>query len=212
MCFIRCGTAPYRKGGYKLAANQGGPVNIEKLVQATGYLLKKYDNRRLNYTKLIKELYLADREAINEINASITGDSYVSMKHGPVLSNLYNLIRGKSIDKEAQAYWDCRFSTDGTDLLANFDQYPIGKMSRGEMAILDNIDGQFHQKGYGEMIDYVHAKCPEWKSPGNTSIPIDFEDILRALGRTKQEIDWIMEDRQAFKEEEKTFASLSTEA
>jgi predicted membrane protein len=47
------------KAGYRLASCQGEPMNIEKLVQATGYLLKKYDNRRLNYTKLIKELYLA---------------------------------------------------------------------------------------------------------------------------------------------------------
>jgi uncharacterized phage-associated protein len=187
-------------------------MNIEKLVQATGYLLKKYDNRRLNYTKLIKELYLADREAINEINSSITGDSYVSLKHGPVLSTLYDLIRGKAKDRDAQAYWDIRFSTDGMDLLANFDQYPIGKMSQGEMAILDKVDGQFHQKRYGELIDYVHAECPEWQNPGNTSIPIKFEDILRALGRTEREIDWIVEDKKAFEEEEKVFAALAAEA
>jgi hypothetical protein len=134
------------------------------------------------------------------------------MKHGPVLSNLYDLICGRAKDHNAQVYWDTRFSTDGNDLLANFSQYPVGKMSRAEMAILDNIDGKFHQNLFGEMIEYVHAECPEWQNPGSTSIPINFEDILRALGRTQEEINWITEDNKAFEEEEKLFASLALEA
>jgi hypothetical protein len=186
-------------------------VNIEKLVQATGYLLKKYDNRRLNYTKLIKELYLSDRESISATNSAITGDTYVGMKHGPVLSNLYGLIKGRSLDTKAQMYWDSRFSTDGDDLLANFDQYPEGKLSRAEKAIIDKIDGQFHQNRYGELIDYVHVNCPEWSNPGTTSIPIPFEDILRALERTPEDIDWILEETKAFQREDRIFASLAAE-
>jgi uncharacterized phage-associated protein len=183
-------------------------MQIEKLVQATGYLLKKYDNRRLNYTKLIKELYLSDRESINATNSAITGDTYVNMRHGPVLSNLYNLIKGRSHDKEAQIYWDSRFSTDGGDVLANFDQYPEGKLSKAEKAILDKIDGQFHQNRYGELIDYVHANCPEWHNPGATSIPLPLADILSALGRTQEDIDWILEENEAFEKEDRIFASL----
>jgi uncharacterized phage-associated protein len=186
-------------------------MNIEKLVQATGYLLKKYDNRRLNYTKLIKELYLADRESINISNSSITGDTYVSMRHGPVLSHLYALIKGKSRDAEAQAYWNSRFSTDGDKLLANFDQYPEGKLSRADEAILDRIDGQFHQARYGDLIEYVHANCAEWQNPGSSSIPIKLEDILSALGRTPEQIDWILEETKAFEEEDRLFASLAAE-
>jgi uncharacterized phage-associated protein len=186
-------------------------MNIEKLVQATGYLLKKYDKRRLNYTKLIKELYLADRESIDSSNSSITGDTYVSMKHGPVLSNLYDLIRGKNRNTEAQKYWDSRFSTDGDELLANFDQYPEGKLSRAEESILDRIDGQFHQMRYGKLIDYVHANCPEWHDPGSASTAINLGDILKALGRTPEQIDWILEDTRAFEEEDRIFASLATE-
>jgi uncharacterized phage-associated protein len=186
-------------------------MNIEKLVQATGYLLKKYDKRRLNYTKLIKELYLADRESIDFSNSSITGDTYVSMKHGPVLSNLYALIKGKSHDIQAQEYWDSRFSTDGDELLANFDQYPAGKLSRADEAILDRIDGQFHQMRYGELIDYVHANCPEWHNPGNSATPINLENILEALGRTPEQIEWILEDARIFEEEDRAFASLAAE-
>jgi uncharacterized phage-associated protein len=187
-------------------------MQIEKLVQATGYLLKKYNNRRLNYTKLIKELYLADRESISVSNSSITGDTYVSMKHGPVLSHLYDFIKEKSQDAKAQAYWTSRFSTDGDELLANFDQYPEGKLSLSDEAILDRIDGQFHQARYGELIDYVHANCAEWRNPGNTSLPITLADILSALGRTPEQIDLILEDTKAFEEEDRIFASLTADA
>ena len=51
--------------------------------------------RRLDadYLKLIKLLYLADRAALIETGSPITGDRYVSMKFGPVLSNVLNLIK-----------------------------------------------------------------------------------------------------------------------
>ena len=48
-------------------------MNIDKLIQIANYILKKYDFS-LNYTKLIKELYLADRECIKRTGWSMTGD------------------------------------------------------------------------------------------------------------------------------------------
>jgi uncharacterized phage-associated protein len=183
---------------------------IEKLSQATGYILRKYGSR-LNYTKLIKLLYLADKESFSEINRSVTGDSYASMKNGPVLSQLYDLIKGTSHNAAAQNLWNTRFSTDGRDLTANFDRIPEGKLSRFEKTTLDKIDQKFHNQSYGEMIDYVHdpAICPEWKDPGNTSIPIPIEDILESVGRTPEEIAWIVQDTNVFEQEEKLFRALA---
>ena len=54
-------------------------MNQEKLYQSVGYLLEKY-NGRLNEVKLIRLLYLADREMIRQTGDSITGDNYFSMK------------------------------------------------------------------------------------------------------------------------------------
>ena len=59
--------------------------NLEKLIQACNYLLKK-NNYSLNYTKLIKLLYLADKESLKGAIQTISGDTYVSMDNGPVLS------------------------------------------------------------------------------------------------------------------------------
>jgi len=48
----------------------------------------------MNYLKLMKLLYLADRESMRRNGRPISGDRYVSMDHGPVLSQTLNLING----------------------------------------------------------------------------------------------------------------------
>lgn len=185
-------------------------MQIEKLIQSVGYLLKKYDHR-LNYTKLIKELYLADRDSLRATNQTITGDTYVSMKNGPVLSGLYDLIKGQYKDSHIQLLWNSRFSTDGRDLLAIVDRIPEGKLSRFEKQTIDNIDEEFHSKSYGQMIDYVHnpAICPEWKDPGLSSVSITMDELLSAIGRSPEEIEWILAENRIFDEEEKIFNALA---
>jgi uncharacterized phage-associated protein len=185
-------------------------MRVEKLIQSVGYLLKKY-NYRLNYTKLIKELYLADKISLRAINQIITGDVYANMKNGPVLLGLYNLIKGEYKDPAVQMLWNSRFSTDGRDLLAVVDRIPEGKLSRFEKETLDNIDKEFHAKDFGQMIRYVHdpAVCPEWKDPGLSSTPINMKDILAGIGRSPEEIECILDENRAFEEEEKILSALS---
>ena len=60
--------------------------------QAGSLLLDRHD-RRMPYIKLIKLLYLAAREALIETGVPITGDRFVSMKYGPVLSSVLDLIK-----------------------------------------------------------------------------------------------------------------------
>ena len=62
-------------------------MDIKKVVQVVGYILSKYQGK-LNYTKLIKMLYLADRESMRQTGYPITGDNYVSMPRGVVLSGM----------------------------------------------------------------------------------------------------------------------------
>lgn len=188
---------------------EGQPMafNIDKLVQVSAYLIGKYDSK-VNYTKLIKEVYLADRLSLQESNQTITGDSYVCMNNGPVLSRLYDLIKGTFGDSEKQRYWDSRFSKDGYDIIATNAQYPSGKLSRFEKETLDSVDAQFHDCGYADLIKHVHAHCPEWENPKGTSVPLPQERVLKNIGRTDEEIEWILAENQAFDSEEKKFSGL----
>jgi hypothetical protein len=186
-------------------------LNIEKLIQVCNYILKKYDYK-LNYVKLIKELYLADKESLKSTTKTITGDVYVSMKNGVVLSKTYDLIKGSCKDKTMQNLWNSRFTVDCHDLVALSEKIPESELSQFEKGILDKIDDEFHDYDYGQMIGYIHDNCPEWQDPGDTSIPIRLEDVLRSLNVPDDEIEWIVEENAVYDAEEKIFAALGAKS
>jgi uncharacterized phage-associated protein len=66
--------------------------NEAKATQAAAQFLR-LRGEKMSYVKLIKLLYLADREALIRWGRPITPDRYVSMDIGPVVSRIYDLIR-----------------------------------------------------------------------------------------------------------------------
>lgn len=195
---------PYMKG------QQG--MDIEKLIQVAGYILGKYGGV-LNYTKLIKILYLADRKSLSETGYPITGDSYYSMKNGPVLSSLYDLVRNKYDKKEGvQYYWNSKFTKDGYDIHMTVGFIPHGLLSDYELETLDTVDERFHSLGYGDLIDFVHdpSNCPEWQDT-DSSIPLRKERILSVLGFSEDEIEFLSSEEASYSEEDRVISSLSKE-
>ena len=101
----------------------------EKATQAAALLLERAGGE-LNYMKLLKLLYLADRQAFIESGYPITGARMVSMDCGPVLSEVYNLITTQS---ESQSFWQVAITPQtnytvrlqcqrGQDRLSRFDR------------------------------------------------------------------------------------------
>ena len=182
--------------------------NIEKVIQSCNYLIKK-NGASLNYTKLIKLLYLADKESLKESLQTITGDAYVSMDNGPVLSKLYDLIKGKYNKKDIQERWNNYFLKDGHELKAIVPQIPQDELSAFERKILDQVYERYRNCDVWDLVAYVHKNCPEWKDPEGSSIPIKPEEILESIGKTPEEIDWMIAEANAFEEEERAFLSLA---
>jgi hypothetical protein len=156
-------------------------------------------------------LYLADKESLKGSLQTITGDKYVSMNNGPVLSKLYDLIMDKCRIENEQSLWNSRFTRNGHDIIALTDRIPQGELSAFEMQILDQIYEHFRNFSLREMINYVHNNCPEWKYPNGSSIPIKSVEILESIGRTPEEIEWILAESNAFQEEEQVFLSLANQ-
>ncbi len=162
-------------------------MNTKKLIQAVNVLLEE-NGGRMNYTKLIKLLYIADKQSIKEIGAPITGDRYYSLPKGPILSKLLNLIKVNIPDDSENSVWKTFFSTEGYDLVKNEKNHPgYGKLSRREMRILKELSISFKDKSYSDMIEYVHQenKFPEvrWREAGiQKRIPISLKDLYKSLG------------------------------
>ena len=64
-----------------------------KAAQVAAWFLREAGGR-LSHLKLIKLMYLADRQAMADTGYPITFDRVVAMPHGPVLSMTLNLING----------------------------------------------------------------------------------------------------------------------
>ena len=63
-------------------------------------LLLALDGRSMDRMRLLKLLYIADRELLAESGGTLTGYCAVAMKNGPVLSRVYDLIKGIVVPPE----------------------------------------------------------------------------------------------------------------
>lgn len=70
------------------------PLKVDKTIQAVGVLFRAEGVQRANCMRLLKLLYIADRESIREVGRPITGGAVVAMERGPVLEEVYDLIPG----------------------------------------------------------------------------------------------------------------------
>jgi len=170
--------------------------NEAKTTQIAAFFIKKHGGT-LNYTKLIKLLYLTDREALSRWERSLTGDSYVSMPNGPVLSQTYDLIN-YPIFLGSESYWHKFISKSAYDVSLKTEP-DNNELSTREIDLITGVYEKYKDKTWGQMIDICHDCCHEWEHPGDTSIPIRIEDILKELKKTEKEIELIEEETSNLK-------------
>src|ERR1700675_3469017 len=116
--------------------------NIQKAISSPAILLEKQGGKDSMFF-LVKKLYYADRTALMSWGNSITGDELVSMKKGPVVSGIYDLLKNKG-SKEHLALWNEVFQRSGNTV--SLKKHPsIGVLSAREKDALEKsrktIDG-----------------------------------------------------------------------
>src|ERR1700723_1042474 len=110
-----------------------------KATQAAAFLLKMRGGR-MHYLKLIKLLYLADRTALLRWGVPISTDHYVSMDHGPVLSNIFNLIT----DDKPKPVWAKFISAPLGDYEIELrENAPPDRLSRAEEKLLAEVYAEY---------------------------------------------------------------------
>src|SRR5205823_6164307 len=95
--------------------------------------------------RLLKLLYIADRESLKETGYSITGDHVVAMERGPVLNHVYDLIRRRHPNNEQWAD-HLQLSNYRLKLLKDPGK---GRLSDYEVRKLEEVCGRY-------------AACDEW--------------------------------------------------
>jgi len=146
----------------------------------------------MSYMKLIKLLYLADRDALDKWGRTITTDTYVSMDKGPVLSHVLDRINEGPFPGDASFWAQHITSSGGYEVTLTID--PDGELlSEAEDELLDKIFKVYGHLSRWEIVDLVHT-LPEWKDPDGGAIPIHYADILKALNKDQEDIDAIVDE------------------
>lgn len=128
---------------------------------------------KMNYTKLMKLMYLLERRSLVENSSPVVGGRYVAMDNGPLISEAYDAVKGDA--------WQ-GIERDGYDVIwkgspAETEDY----LSEREETMLDELSDFFRKYSYGAMIEYTHdeSNCPEWKEhyTPNSSAQIPLRSI-----------------------------------
>jgi uncharacterized phage-associated protein len=163
-----------------------------KIVEAAATLLRTEACRRMSYLRLLKLLYIADRESLRDVGRPIVGTRPVAMKHGPVLSEVLDLVKGEHFD---EPIWSEFIRRDGYEVeltkdpgVLTLSRYEIGMLTMTAEANRETDDWELAQK--------THSFA-DWAKNyrEGTSTPIPFEDIIEAVGRCEDR-DEILQDAE----------------
>lgn len=164
----------------------------------------------INVLKLMKLLYLSDRESLKQTGLPISYDNIVSMPDGPVLSKSLNLING-TFDIESSATWDEWISDRANHEVAvkrTFKRADLDQLSNSDLSVLETVWSQFGWMNKYKLRDWTHENCPEWEDPHGSSNPIKEYDLLLKLGISASEAKQLSQSIQSERELDATFARL----
>jgi len=175
-----------------MAGTTADPIRFSfderKAAAAAAYLLS-LEGKRMNYMRLLKLLYLAERQSLATLRMPIIGDTPFSMDQGPVLSRVYDLIRANN----AVGPWGEVIERDTTYEVRLKAVPDFGALSDAEIALLRQASELYRTHDQWALSDMTHD-FPEWEDPNGSSIEIPLERILQAFNKTEDEVECVRQN------------------
>ncbi|WP_146134137.1 Panacea domain-containing protein [Chlorogloea sp. CCALA 695] len=162
----------------------------EKKATQVAAMFLKFGGGKMNYMKLIKLMYLVERSALLEWGRPVTYDYYVSMPHGPVLSETLDRIN-EGAAPDSDSYWVEYISASSDYQVSLLKAGCSEELSEAEDELIERIFKEFGDWNPWELVDYIHKNIPEWVDPKGSSIPIEYHSIFLAGGRTHRDAELI---------------------
>jgi len=200
---------------YTFHMNSPPLYNEERTAQAAAYFLHMAGGR-LPLLKLMKLLYLAERESYRIHGEPIFGDRLVSMPHGPVLSVTLNIVNDWG--GHSMGGWNDWVEDRSGHELALRDpsrirnEQDLRALSDDDVNILHAIWTRFGHFGKYELVEYTHSPaCPEWEDPQGSSLPIPLERLLRAVGYNDERVASVLQHNKERENIQKIWMELPVE-
>ncbi len=163
--------------------------DFDKSLEASAYLLN-LGGGSMEYIRLLKLLYIAERELLAEDASPLTGDACQAMKNGPVLSTVYDII----MDKNWQSAKWHRFITTSGYLIKLVDDPGFDHLSASIVTKLRAVHARYRETNTWDLVEKTH-EFPEWTKnySGTGAATIPLEDILEGMGAEEGTLEAIRE-------------------
>ena len=158
--------------------------NERKSAQIAAYFLRLH-GQAMPYRKLVKLLYLADRQALIETGYPSTGDRLVALPDGPALGRLLQLLGGATCPPDS--CWREYVSAPIDGCVAPLGDGDFERMSRYERSLAAETLERFGVMSFKELAAHTQ-QLPEWRKPPDGERPIDPILILRSAGLGDEDI------------------------
>jgi uncharacterized phage-associated protein len=139
---------------------------------------------RIDKLKLIKLLYIAERESLRLRGRPMLYDELYSLKDGPICSSTLNAING-GVDVDT---WSKYIKKDGkTDIyVVSEDESEFqDEISASDMELVKSVIKGFMWMTTSQVRNWTHdaRNCPEYTEVENNSrLPISYFDLANAVG------------------------------
>jgi len=155
--------------------------STKKTIQAVAVLLR-LSGGPMGHLRLLKLLYIADREHLRRAHRPIVGTRTVAMKNGPLHSEVYNLVKGEHLD---DPLWSEHIRKQGYQVELVKDP-GRSELSGAEVRTLSETFERYASMGEWDLVEVTHD-FPEWlknypAESADTSCTIPFDDLLEAVG------------------------------
>lgn len=171
----------------------------EKYEQVILFFLKYFNNATMGRTKLVKLLYFLDFGFYERHGRSITGDMYVKYRHGPVPSEVHqvlrDMVRRKVLKGRHAKFHDKRqnrlepraepdmsvFSPEESEML-----WHIGRAFENSTA-KDVEEISHHETPWiiTDELDYISYEMATMRSPEHVPAALELKAIAKSLSPTE---------------------------
>jgi hypothetical protein len=170
------------------------PFHYGKAAQAIAALLRFEIPHRMNYYRLLKLIYIANRASLQETGRAIFGGRTIAMERGPLNSTCLDLIKGRDVESP---WWSNYFRTHHFDV-EMIDDPGNGELSANEIDLLNRVRSQHESQDEWELGRHTQGFEEFKKNPPPTggARTIPFSDLLAAVGRSQDEAEILKDAKE----------------
>lgn len=165
-----------------------------KALEVILYISNKLESP--DFHKISKILYFSDKNHLERYGRLVCGDSYVAMKHGPVPSGVYDILKTVRGD----GLWSCvarekldmdSFSVHDRKTVVPLRRANTDLLSESDIECLDEAINEYGLLEFSELTEASHDFA--WKSVDQNDV-IDIEAIVATLSNSSDLLEHLREN------------------